>query len=77
MAIKDLFTQIDDAGANIDDFDPINIRRELFKLYYVDELFDLFGQADCFEAIDKILTVMHHWLSNTPMGGAEENPCKK
>jgi hypothetical protein len=41
----------------------------------VDELFDLYGQADCFEAMDKILTVMHHCVTNTSFMG--ENPCSK
>ena len=56
-----------DDAESLEIFDPRELRRELFKLYYVDDLFGLYDSADCFEAIDKMLTILHHWCSGTQM----------
>jgi len=56
-----------DGVGGVEVCEPRELRRELFKLYYVDELFDLYDSADCFEAIDKILTILHHWVTGTQM----------
>ena len=56
-----------------------DIRRELFKLYYVEDIFDLYTKADPCEAIDKILTVVHHWISalnSANMPSDQLSPCK-
>ena len=36
-----------------------DIRRELFKLHYEEDIFDLYCKADPCEAIDKLLTALH------------------
>jgi len=43
-------------------FDCLRIRAELFKLYYQQEEFILNSKADAFEALDKILSIIHGWL---------------
>jgi hypothetical protein len=40
----------------------LQIRAELFKLYYQQEEFILNSKADAFEALDKILSIIHGWL---------------
>ena len=73
---KDLITAVIEFFGKIDQNSELkvycsdDIRRELFKLYYVDDIFDLYSKADPCEAIDKILTVVHHWIS------ASQSPCK-
>ena len=39
------------------------VRAELFKLYYESNEFVLHQKADAFEAIDKIIGILHGWLT--------------
>jgi len=38
------------------------VRCELFKFFYEQKEFVLHDKADAFEALDKILTILHCWL---------------
>ena len=57
--------------------DPNQIRRELFKLEYLRDEFNLYGKADTSEAIDKILTAIHYCISENRQENNEKeiNPC--
>ena len=44
------------------------VRRELFKLHYGQDVFDLNLKADAFEAYDFLLTCIHSWIR-----GSEEH----
>ena len=46
-----------------------DVRRELFKLFYKQEAFDLNLKADSFEAFDFLLTSIHSWVRQ-----CSENP---
>ena len=67
-AIQEFFQTVD-ATANNDSkfdkrvhvFESIGIRRELFKLFYLNGEFTLNQTADAAEALDCILTCMHTW----------------
>lgn len=39
----------------------INVRRELFKLFYDKNMFELHSKDDSIEALDKILGCLHTW----------------
>lgn len=41
----------------------LQVRAELFKLFYEKNEFVLYNKADAFEALDQILTVLHGALS--------------
>ena len=52
--------------------ESISIRRELFKLKYVNGEFVLHDKADAFEAFDFILTAIHNWeKKNGPPNACE------
>lgn len=56
--------------------DSAKVRRELFKLHYGYEVFDLNVKADAFEAFDFLLTVLHSWVkydSNSSTGEDHDN----
>ena len=46
----------------------VKVRRELFKLHYGQELFDLNLKADAFEVFDFLLTVLHSWVRHSQAG---------
>ena len=46
------------------------VRRELFKLSYMQDKFGLNMKADAFESYDFLLTSMHSWASYVRMTGA-------
>jgi len=46
----------------------IEVRRELFKLHYGQEVFDLNLKADAFEAFDFLLTSLHSWVRHSQSG---------
>ena len=67
-AIQDFFQTIDTRGNNdsksyrrVHVFESIGIRRELFKLFYLNGEFTLNKTADAAEVLDCILTCMHTW----------------
>jgi len=63
QTITSFFTQASETkSADVAVYSPCDIRRELFKSTYIYENFELFGKADAFEAMDKILTIIHHWV---------------
>ena len=45
--------------------ESLEIRSELFKLFYESGEFALHSKADAFEAFDKILGLLHGWLSDS------------
>ena len=67
-AIQDFFEAIRDSenenGAQnrVQVFDSKSIRRELFKIYYLNEEFVLNKTADAAEVLDTILTCIHSWV---------------
>jgi hypothetical protein len=64
MAVGKFFEGIQ-GSLDITVYDPSEIRRELFKLYYEQNEFVLYQPADTFEAMDKILTALHTWLAES------------
>ena len=43
----------------------VEVRREMFKLFYKFEAFDLNQKADSFEAYDFLLTCIHSWIQQS------------
>ena len=65
-AILDFYSEATAEGTNAGGDCPIitndAVRLELFKFFYDQKEFVLHDKADAFEALDKILTVLHCWL---------------
>jgi hypothetical protein len=45
------------------EYEALDVRKELFKLFYDKGEFALHGKADASEALDQILGVIHGWLA--------------
>ena len=62
LAITEFYKEIGEIYNDVPKFSSIGIRREMFKLYYRCESFDLNEKADAFEAFDFLLTCIHSWV---------------
>jgi len=67
-ALQDFFTEASrtvPGAKNVPVLESLRVRRELFKLYYLEGEFVLNTKADAFEAFDTILQLVHYWVSFT------------
>jgi hypothetical protein len=63
-AVKSFFTTVFEAqDRKIVTRSSCDIRRELFKLRYIHDTFNIYSKADAFEAIDNLITIIHDWVS--------------
>ena len=63
QAIKDFYQQAfeREEDTKIPELSSNNMRKELFKLFYNIDEFQINSKADAFEALDKLLGVLHGW----------------
>lgn len=61
-AITKFYQQVGLNSSEVPKLSSVGIRREMFKLYYRCESFDLNEKADAFEAFDFLLTCIHSWV---------------
>ena len=52
-------------SSELPNLSSVEIRREMFKLFYKYEAFDLNLKADAFEALDFLLTCIHSWIKQS------------
>lgn len=62
QAIVLFFNEVGQACQGVPLLSSVQIRREMFKLYYMKGSFDLNEKADAFEALDFLLTCIHSWV---------------
>jgi len=63
-AMCELFKEAGRIQPTVPVLKSVKIRRELFKLFYLRQSFDLNKKADAFEAFDFLLTSIHSWISH-------------
>ena len=61
-AFTKFYQQVGLNSSEVPQISSVGIRREMFKLYYRCESFDLNEKADAFEAFDFLLTCIHSWV---------------
>ena len=76
-ALQDFYTQVlfqDDEDKEIHILDSIPIRRELFKLNYLTEKFNLNLRYEASDVMDFLLKAMHVWMYSISQGKAPMIP---